>query len=175
MDPEQPWEPEPVEAEAFHREGEHANINRAPYDAISGVIFKRAAHIARVRYTPADPAPDMPEPWQGSGSTVVRWLFSEQAGTEEGLLDGRCIEFVHDTRLDPGASTGMRAHPATDELFYVIAGAGQLYHRMSSGSPIIARALRPGDAALVRAGEYHAVANLGADILHLIVIGLKTP
>ncbi len=175
MDPEQPWEPEPVPAEAFHRKGEKANINRAPYDVLSGVVFKRAAHIVRVRYTPADPAPDMPDPWQGSGSTIVRWLFSEQEGTAEGLLTGRTIEFIHDTRLEPGASTGLQAHPATDEIFYVIAGVGQLYHRMNTGSPIIARALRPGDAALVRAGEYHAVANLGGEPLHLIVIGLKVP
>ncbi len=175
MDPEQPWEPEALPAESFHREGEKANINRAPYDAVSGVIFKRAAHIVHVRYTPADPAPDMPEPWQGYGSTVVRWLFSEQEGTAEGLLEGETLEFIHDTRLDPGASTGMQAHPNTDEIFYVIAGTGQLYHRMSSGSPIIARALRPGDAALVRAGEYHAVANIGSEPLQLIVIGLKRP
>lgn len=173
MDSEKPWEPDPIPAEMFHREGEHANINRAPYDHIGGVIYKRAAHIVRVRYTPADPAPEMPEPWQGTGPTIVRWLFSEQDGTAEGLLQGRTLEFMHDTFLEPGTSTGMRAHPDTDEVFYVISGTGQLYHRMSTGSPIVSRVLRAGDAALVRAGEYHAIANLGHDELHLIVVGLK--
>ncbi len=173
MDLEKPWEPDPIPAEDFHREGEHANINRAPYDRIGGVVYKRAAHIVRVRYSPADPAPDMPDPWKGTGHTDVRWLFSEQDGSEEKLLVGRTFEFMHDTFLDPGASTGMRAHPDSDEVFYVISGTGQLYHRMNTGSPIVSRALRAGDAALVYAGEYHAIANIGHEPLHLIVIGLK--
>ena len=169
-----PWEPAPIAAEAFHRPGAHANINGAPYDDTSGVIYKRAAHIKRVRYTPADCAPEMPAVWQGQGAAVVRWLFSEQPGTEEGLLQGASLEFLHDTELEPGAATGMRAHPATHEIFYVLSGAGELCHRPTPGSPVIVRALRPGDAALVRNGEYHSLANRSTETpLRLIVIGLK--
>lgn len=170
-----PWEPEPVPAEKFHRPGAWANINRAPYDLVGGVVFKRAALIARVRYAPADPAPEQPEPWQGQGAAVVHWLFSEQPGTEEHLLAGATLEFLHDTMLEPGARTGMQAHGDVDELFYVVAGQGRLYHRATTGSPIIARPLRPGDAALVRGGEYHCVAAEGESPLRLIVVGLQRP
>jgi mannose-6-phosphate isomerase-like protein (cupin superfamily) len=167
------WEPEPLPAEEFHEEGEWANVNRAPYDEVSGVIYKRAANVKRVRYEPADPAPEMPEPFRGRGATVVRWLFSEQPGTEEGLLEGATFEFLHDTTLAAGASTGMQAHPGLDELFYVISGVGELHHRPTPGSPVVVRPLRPGDAALVRGGEYHRVANGSDGALRLMVLGLR--
>ena len=169
---EQPWEPEPLPAEEFHTE-EWANINRAPYDEVSGVVYKRAANVKRVRYTPADPAPELPEPFQGEGDTIVRWLFSEQQGTEEELLAGATFKFLHDTVLEPGAATGMQAHPA-DEIFYILSGEGLLHHRPTLGSPVITRPLRPGDAVLVRGGEYHRVANPSAEEgLRLIALGLR--
>ncbi len=170
---EHPWEPTPIPAETFHRPDRHANINRAPYDRLSGVIYKRAANIKRVQYTPADPAPQAPPPWQGQGATIVRWLFSEQPGTAEFLLSGARFEFLHDTSLAPGASTGQQAHPAVDEIFYVIAGHGMLHHRPNYGSPVIARPLHPGDAVLVRGGEYHSLANDGTEPLRLLVLGLR--
>ncbi len=170
---EKPWEPAPLPAGQFHRPGRWANINRAPYDRLSGVIYKRAMNIKRVRYEPANPAPTMPAPWQGEGVAVVRWLFSEQPGTEEGLLDGTTFEFLHDTRLAPGASTGQHAHAGTDEVLYVIAGEGRLYHRPDESSPVVARPLRPGDAVLIRGGELHSVANTGEAELHLMILGLR--
>ncbi|MBN1487487.1 MAG: cupin domain-containing protein [Anaerolineae bacterium] len=170
---EQPWEPQPIAGEKFHEPGKWANINRAPYDRVSGVLYKRAGNIKRVLYAPGDFAPDMPEPWQGQGETVVRWLFSEQGGTEENLLTGRNLEFLHDTTLAPGAATGMQAHTGTDEIFYVISGEGILHHRPTPGSPVIARPLRPGDVVLVYSGEYHSLSNPAEEeSLRLIVIGL---
>ena len=170
---ETPWEPEPIDAEVFHQ-SDHTNINRAPYDQVFGVTYKRAAHVKRVRYSPADPAPEMPEPWQGRGDAVVRWLFSELPGTAEHLLEGATFAFLHDLTLPPGASTGQQATCGLDKIFYVIDGAGRLYHRPTGGSPVIARVLRPGDAALVRGGEYHNVANEAeTGDLRLIVLGLR--
>lgn len=172
---ETPWEPPPLPAEEFHRCGEPTNINRAPYDVVSGVLFKRAAHIQRVRYTPAAPAPELPPPWQGHGETIVRWLFSEEEGSAEGLLEGASFVFLHDTTLTPGAATGMQAHPELDEILYVISGVGQLHHRPTAGSPVLARVLRPGDAALIRAGEYHRVENTAPEAeLRLLVLGLRS-
>ncbi len=169
-----PWEPEPIAGELFHQPEAWANINGAPYDETSGVIYKRAAHIKRVRYTPADPAPEMPPAWQGKGEAVVRWLFSEQPGTAEQLLNGATLEFLHDTTLKSGSATGMQAHPDVAEIFYVLSGDGELRHRSVSGSPVIIRVLRAGDAALVRGGEYHSIANRSAEAdLRLIVIGLR--
>ena len=170
---ETPWEPEPIPAEVFHQDAQ-TNINRAPYDQAFGVTYKRAAHIKRVRYTPAEPAPEMPEPWQGSGDAVVRWLFSELSGTAEHLLEGKTFAFLHDLSLSPGASTGQKAKPGLDKIYYVVSGAGQLYHRPTDGSPVIARVLRPGDAALVHGDELHNVANDATEgDLRLIVLGLR--
>jgi mannose-6-phosphate isomerase-like protein (cupin superfamily) len=68
----------------------------------------------------------------------------------------------------------MQAHAGRDEIYYVIAGQGQLRHSSTPGSPVVARPLRPGDAVLVRGGEYHSVANLSAaEELRLIVLGLQ--
>jgi quercetin dioxygenase-like cupin family protein len=169
---ETPWEPEPVDAETFHQ-GAWANINRAPYDQVSGVTYKRAANIKRVCYSPADPAPEMPEPWQGSGDAVVRWLFSELPGTEEHLLEGATFAFLHDLTLAPGTSTGQKANPGLDTITYVVSGRGTLYHRPTDGSPVVARVLRPGDAVLVRGDEFHNVDNEAVDDLRLIVLGLR--
>ncbi|MBN1875388.1 MAG: cupin domain-containing protein [Anaerolineae bacterium] len=173
------WLPEPIPAEKFHKSDgcphpQWANINRAPYDQVSGVIYKRAMNIKLVQYAPAEPAPEMPEPWQGHGPTVVRWLFSEQPGTEEKLLAGATFEFLHDTSLAPGAATGQRAHPGVDEIVYVIAGQGMLYHCPTDGSPVLARPLRPGDAALIRGEELHSVANvMETGELRLLVLGVR--
>ena len=169
---ETPWEPEPLNAEVFHQDAQ-ANINRAPYDQVFGVTFKRAAHSKRVRYNPAEPAPDMPDPWQGSGEAVARWLFSECPGTAEHLLAGATFAFLHDLSLSPGAATGQKANPGLDKIYYVVSGAGRLYHRPTDGSPVITRVLRPGDAALVRGDEVHNVAKEAEDgDLRLIVLGL---
>jgi mannose-6-phosphate isomerase-like protein (cupin superfamily) len=168
------WEPAAIPAEDFHRANADANINRAPYDRISGVLFKRAAHIKRVRYRPANPAPEMPPPWQGNGETTVRWLFSEEVGTAEGLLAGATFVFLHDTVLAPQAASGMQAHVEMDEVLYVIAGEGQLHHRPTAGSPVLARVLRPGDAVLIHAGELHRVENTSNTTeLRLLVLGLR--
>ncbi len=193
-----PYEPPPIPAKDFHKPGRWTNINYAPYDVVTTsdahqvgtahVIYKRAAATKRVRYTPLIPAPEMPEPWRGQGEAIVRWLFSEcgprssQGNTREGLVKDQTLAFVHDTTLMAGASSGMQAHPDTDEILYVITGEGMLYHRPTDGSPVIARPLRPGDAVLIRGGEYHCIANGGttADTdqpaekpLRLMVIGLN--
>jgi hypothetical protein len=172
---ETPWEPAPIPAEDFGKGGEWVNINRAPYDQVSGVTYKRAAHIKRVEATPLDAAPDMPAPWQGQGAAVVRWLFSERAGTEEHLLTGATFAFLHDVRLAPGAATGQRDHPGETHLLYGVAGCGLVCHRSQPGSPVLARPLRPGDAVLIRGTEYYNIVNEGLEEVRLIVVGLYQP
>ena len=190
-----PYEPAPIPAEDFHKLGTWSNINYAPYDidtphlSTAGVIYKRATHIKRVRYSPLIPASEMSEAWRGQGEAIVRWLFSEYGppsslgDTREGLVKDQALVFVHDTSLMPGASSGMQTHPDIDEILYVIAGEGKLYHRPIEGSPVIARPLRPGDAVLIRGRQYHCIANgdttgntkqPGKKPLRLIVIGLES-
>jgi len=168
-----PWEPQPIPAEEFHKPDEWANINRAPHDQVSGVTYKRAMNIKGVLYAPLHAAPDMVDVWRGHGSAIVRWLFSEQAGTEEHLLEGATFAFLHDTTLAPGAVSGQRAYPDIGHILYVIAGQGILYHHPNAGSPVLARPLRPGDAALIQNGEYFNVANETTEALRLIIVGLK--
>lgn len=171
-----PWEPEPIPEDAFLDETEEGriNINRAPLDRVSGVVFKRAANIKRVRYDPPDPAPEMPPLWQGEGAGVVRWLFSELPGMEEGLLTGCTFALMQDLRLEPGAATGQRAHPGVVTLLYVIKGEGMLHHRPSTGSPVVARPLRPGDALMVEGDERYRLMNTQpAASLQVIVVGLR--
>jgi hypothetical protein len=170
---EAPWEPEPISDGAFHAAEGWININRAPLDRTSGVVFKRAMAIKRVRYEPVDHAPEMPEPWRGRGAGVVRWLFSEAAGMDEGLLPRHTFRFMQELRLPPGAMTGHRAHTGIEALFYVIEGEGMVYHRPTPGSPILSRPLRPGDAMLVTGDELYSVANTHAEaLLRLMVVGL---
>lgn len=171
---ESPWEPEPLPEDAFRDPDGKANINRAPYDQVSGVIYKRASSIKRVRHTPLTPAPDMPDMWQGDGDAVLRWLFSEAKGTEEGLLAHAEFLFLHDVSLAPQASSGQQPNLDADVIHYVITGEGRLYHRPTEGSPVIVRPLRPGDAVLIRSGEYYSLANTSqTEALRLIVLGLK--
>jgi len=182
-DEEQLWEPDPVPEAEFWGEDGRANINRAPIDHVSGVIYKRSGSIKRVLQQPADPGADtLPrEPHWGAaipkvchGDAVVRWLFSEQSGTAEGLLAGRSFSFLQELALAPESATGHRNHPDRDTVLYVIAGCGVLYHRSSSGSPSVARPLRTGDAALITAGELYSVCNESeSESLRLIVLGLS--
>ncbi len=172
-DDEQPWEPEPISQEAFLGPEGWSNINRAPLDRVSGVIYKRAAHIKRVRYTPLAPSPEAAPPWQGQGEAVVRWLFSEEPGTEEGILQGRCFQCLLDVALLPGAATGQQAHAGQDSILYVLEGQGRLYHRPSASSPVVARPLRRGDAVLISGDELYSVENLDdAALLRMIVLRL---
>ena len=139
MSDDKPWEPPALPAEKFHLPGQWTNINRAPHDVISGVIYKPAMHIKSVRYEPLDAAPDMPELWQGQGGAIVRWLFSEKPGTEESIMTGAEFLFLQDIVLDPGASGGQQRHAGENHLLYVIAGEGTLYHRACLGCPVVSR------------------------------------
>ena len=187
-DDEQLWGPSPVPEAKFWGEDGRANINRAPLDHISGVIYKRSTSIKRVLQQTADPAARTPAadtpprephwgaaiPKVGHGEVVVRWLFSEQPGTAEGLLAGRTFRSLQELALAPESATGHRDHPDQDTVLYVLAGCGVLYHRPSSGSPSVARPLRTGDAVLITAGELYSVCNESeSGSLRLIVLGLS--
>jgi len=186
-DDEQLWGPSPVSEAEFWGEDGRANINRAPLDHVSGVIYKRSTSIKRVLQQPADPVVHVPAdtlprephwgaaiPKVGHGEAVVRWLFSEQPGTAEGLLAGRSFCFLQELALAPESETGHSDHVDRDTVLYVIAGCGVLYHRRSTGSPSVARPLRSGDAVLITAGELYSVCNESeSESLRLIVLGLS--
>lgn len=172
---DQRWEPEPVTEEKFFSGEGDVNINRAPLDAVSGVVYKRSAATKSVRLAIPEPDAGAPHPWQGRGTAVLRWLFSEHPGTAEGLLVGRTFAFLQELTVTVGSSTAERAQPDVDVALIVVSGVARLYHRPTAGSPVITRPLRVGDAALVRAGERYSIAGEGeADDACLIVLGLQT-
>jgi len=166
------WQPKPMAEADFYGDDGMARINRAPLDVVSGVVYKRAAATKSVTQAFCDP--DTSQPWQGRGSAVVRWLFSEQPGTAEGLLTGRTFAFLQALVLAPGTSTAERALSGVDVLLVVVAGDGRLYHRPAAGSAIVTRPLREGDAVLVRAGELYSVSNEGEEgEMRSMVLGLR--
>ena len=174
MSDDKPWEPPAIPADEFHLPNTWANINRAPYDVISGVTYKQAGNIKCVRYEPLDPAPHMSEPWQGTGQALVRWLFSENSGTEENLLNGAEFISLQDITLDPSASSGQMRHSGELRVVYCVSGEGMLYHRACEGCPVIARPLRAGDAVLIQGSEIFSIANhADAESLRMIMIGFR--
>lgn len=176
MSDDKPWEPPAIPAEQFHLPDNWVNINRAPHDVISGVIYKQALNIKNVRYEPLDAAPEMPELWQGHGGAIVRWLFSEISGTEENILTGAEFLFLQDITLDPGASSGQMRHSGEVRILTTISGEGILYHRACLGCPVVARPLRVGDSALVQDGELYNIANhLEGIPFRALMVGLRKP
>jgi len=173
---EQPWLPDPIPAERFSNGDGWANINRSPHDRVSGVVFKRASAIKSVCYTPeSGEAPISVAGRPVQGEMVVRWLFSETPGTQEGLLSGRSFAHLQDLTLGPAAGTAHEAHPGLDTLLVVLEGRGMLKHRPTPGSPIAVRPLRPGDAAFIAETELFDVENIDtATSLRVILVGLAT-
>ncbi|MDF1513928.1 MAG: cupin domain-containing protein [Anaerolineae bacterium] len=176
MEDEKPWQSPPIPAGEFHTPGKWTNINRAPYDIISGVLYKQAINSKCVEYQPLDPTPDMPDPWKGSGKTSIRWLFSEMDGTEEHILNGTEFIALLDTKIKPNASSGHRRHTGEVHILYTISGQGTLYHRACSGCPVISRPLRTGDAAVVQGTELYSIENHDEHLdFRLLILKLRIP
>lgn len=130
-------------------------------------VVKRGEQMARVAYSPAHPNPDEEGPEGGAGTTYVRWIFSEEPDTAEGLLHSG-ISLVHDTTLPAGASVGLHGH-LSEEILYVLEGTATM--KIVRGGRDIEIVLRQGDAQLTRAGEYHSIGNAGSGDLRFMVIG----
>ncbi len=179
------WLPDPVPAVRFHAASPRANINRAPHDRVSGVVYKRAAHIKTVRYDLVSESPQQmclpltPDEAgtgvSGRGTLNIRWLFSELEDLDEGLLKGRSFSYLQELNLAPGTATVEAAYSDLDTVLYVIEGYGELDHRPSAGSPMLVRPLRPGDAALIQANELYRIENRSSDApVRLMMLGLRT-
>ena len=64
--------------------------------------------------------------------------------------------------LPPGAATEGHFHPATEEIYYILSGAG----RMQIGAE--ARTVAPGDGVAIPPGAPHQIVNTGpADLVFL--------
>jgi mannose-6-phosphate isomerase-like protein (cupin superfamily) len=66
--------------------------------------------------------------------------------------------------LPPGACVGRHHHLATEEVYYILSGAGH----MTIGDE--ARAVAAGDAVFIPRGRTHTLANTGAEPLVLLLV-----
>ena len=88
----------------------------------------------------------IPDMLNGKGMAQAHVFFAEQA--DPGTL---LIEIV----LKPGAYAGYHEHVGHDSIIYVVSGKAENYQ---DGKREI---LGPGDAVLTKAGQRHAVKNIG--------------
>ena len=61
--------------------------------------------------------------------------------------------------LPPGAATDAHRHPRTEEIYYILRGAG----RMTLGTE--QREVEPGDGILIPSGTRHTIENIGREPL----------
>ena len=67
-----------------------------------------------------------------------------------------------EARLPAGASTTPHYHPRTEEIYFILAGAGLM--RMGDES----RTVGPGDAIAIPPGSIHQITNTGPDVLKFL-------
>ncbi len=61
--------------------------------------------------------------------------------------------------LPPGASTALHVHPHTEEMYYILRGAGRMTIEAEQ------REVGPGDGILIPPGTRHTIQNVGQDAL----------
>lgn len=93
--------------------------------------------------------------------------FTTKDGSEiRELLAHRnsCIvkQSLAEARLPPGASTAPHYHPQTEEIYYILTGAG----RMQIGEEV--RNVGPGDAIAILPGQVHTITNTGDGMLKIL-------
>lgn len=91
-----------------------------------------------------------PNMFGGAGTTQLRELF------QKGQYKGHC-RLIGTLTLEPGASVGTHVHQNDEELIFVLSGECEY---CDNGT---ATTLQPGNAALTRSGESHAIVNRGLE------------
>jgi len=98
------------------------------------------------------------------GGTGVLWC-TEKLG-DYAKPDGG-FKFIHDNRLEPGASIGEHRHEKDEELYVIVSGRGTM---KIDG---VEQAVGPGDMCLTRIGHSHDLVNRGDTPLHFLVVGVN--
>jgi mannose-6-phosphate isomerase-like protein (cupin superfamily) len=75
-----------------------------------------------------------------------------------------CIrrQSLAEARLPAGAATAPHFHPVTEEIYYILSGAG----RMQIGEQTAE--VGPGDAIAIPPGAVHTITNTGRDVLRFL-------
>jgi mannose-6-phosphate isomerase-like protein (cupin superfamily) len=93
--------------------------------------------------------------------------FTTKDGSEiRELLAHRnsCIrnQSLAEARLPAGASTTPHFHPKSEEIYYILEGAGRMQIDRQR------RDVGPGDAIAIRPGQTHQITNTGATVLKFL-------
>lgn len=67
-----------------------------------------------------------------------------------------------EARVAPGETTSLHYHPRTEEIYYILAGQGEM--RLGQET----RQVRPGDAIAIPPGQIHQITNCGQETLKLL-------
>jgi mannose-6-phosphate isomerase-like protein (cupin superfamily) len=139
------------------------------YGGEFGESFKKSEYIAEVEYTPSHWNPDAKKGMKGAGKTTGRWLYNEEHGKAEGILNSS-IELVMDSQLEPNASIGLHEHTDTEEIYYLLSGTLTITLIRHQQDTI--QTLSPGDCHRVAPGESHFI-QAGNDGARFMVIAAK--
>jgi mannose-6-phosphate isomerase-like protein (cupin superfamily) len=93
----------------------------------------------------------------GTGSVEILHVFRSSE------LKGRTRLFAR-LRLAAGSSIGFHRHEGEEEIFYVLAGTGDV----SEGGPV--SVVGPGDAVHTGGGEGHSISNPGPGPLEFLAV-----
>ncbi len=77
-------------------------------------------------------------------------------------LHGNVRQSLAEARVPPGGSTLLHRHHESEEIYFILAGSGQ----MTLGDEEFA--IRPGDTLLIPPGTLHRLRNTGDDTLCLL-------
>ncbi|HWB71024.1 MAG TPA: cupin domain-containing protein [Egibacteraceae bacterium] len=142
-----------------------------------GWFLPDASQVAPVRYRNAMMDPGNPE--TGIDNVIeMRWLFQRE-------LSGSVV-FFHEVTIPPGTVEGTHRHIGSEELYYVVSGAGLAYMRdgddPSTGQyPLVKRQVYgigerdcrevpvgPGSVLFTKSGGVHGIRNPGTEPLRFV-------
>ncbi len=153
----------------YQLDAEHYHGTDSPtYQGDTDGGYKDGQRMVKVLYKEPHHNPTAPAGMQGQGDLEGKWVFNEEPGKAEGLLDSG-IELVMDSRLEPNASLGLHKHGRTEEIYYLLEGSLmiRLYNEQEKQYK-----LEPGDAHCIKPGQSHFV-QAGAQGARFMVIAAK--
>lgn len=150
--------------------GEFHSIDQKIYVNEDSRYFKESDGIVTVKYSPAHENSEYNDERRGRGSAYVKWIYSEQEKTKEGIVSENLL-FVHDTFLEPYGVIGEHRHIEDEEIYYILDGNAEI-HVTDTAGQIFSKILSEGDGHLIKRGEKHYI-KAGKHGARFMVIGIK--
>lgn len=100
----------------------------------------------------------------GQGQVAARFAF-----TRDEAPDDWAIREIGWMTLKPGVSIGLHKHASNEDAYIVVSGEGIVTDNEGRETPV-----KPGDVAIARKGQQHAIKNSGTeDLVFVGIIGQK--